>query len=131
MAEVAARRDGQQAVIALDGRPVGYLGWQNPTRNELAEAGLDDLPPELVDVDIMIGEQGATGLGVGPAALRILFGRLRTGGATLAGLAGAVANRRAMRAYEKAGCLGFRDFAENGETYRYFLIDLDSPERRV
>ena len=125
VAEVEARRDGQQAIIAFDGRPVGYVCWQIPTRAELAAAGLDDLPPELVDIDLMIGEADAIGRGIGPAALRILFERLRARGVKLAGLAGAVANRRAMRAYEKAGCRPFRDFHENGEDYRYFVIESD------
>lgn len=125
MSEVAARRDQRQGIIVSDGRPVGYLCWQTPTRLELAAAGLEDLPPDLVDIDIMIGEKDAIGCGIGPAALRILFERLHREGVVLAGLAGAVANRPAMRAYEKAGCRAFRDFVENGEAYRYFTISLD------
>jgi hypothetical protein len=62
--------------------------------------------------------------GVGPTALQCLFERLRDQGVSLVGLASAVANDRAMRAYEKAGLLPYRDFCENGEVYRYFTIDL-------
>ncbi len=131
MNEVRSRSGEQQAIIAVDGRPVGYLCWQNPTRKELTDAGLDDLPSDLVDIDIMIGEKDAVGCGIGPEALRILFGRLRTEGVGLAGLAGAAANSRAMRAYEKAGCRAYRDFVENGEAYRYFTIALDATEGRV
>ena len=131
MNEVEARQDQQQAIITVDGRLVGYLCWQTPTRKELTDAGLDDLPPDLVDIDIMIGEMDAVGRGIGPEALRILFDRLREEGVALAGLAGAVANGRAMRAYEKAGCRAYRDFVENGEAYRYYTIALDASAGRV
>lgn len=129
--EVEARLGHRQAIITVDGCLVGFLCWQNPTRKELADAGLDDLPSDLVDIDIMIGERDAVGRGIGPEALRILFDRLRDEGVALAGLAGAVANGRAMRAYEKAGCRAYRDFVENGEAYRYYTIALDASAGRV
>ena len=129
--EVEARQGQQQAIITVDGRLVGYLCWQTPTRKELADAGLDHLPSDLVDIDIMIGEVDAVGRGIGSEALRLLFDRLRDEGVALAGLAGAVANGRAMRAYEKAGCRAYRDFVENGEAYRYFTIALQAAAGRV
>jgi len=55
---------------------VGLLVWQVPTRQELVEAGLEDLPEALVDIDVMIGEADWMGRGVGPQALLLLTARL-------------------------------------------------------
>ncbi len=107
------------ALISLDGRPVGLLCWQRPTPSELNQAGLSDLPSDLIDVDIMIGEPDAQGRGAGPAALRLLFGRLRAQGVAIAGVATELANQRAMSAYAKVGLVPFRDFVEVGKKFRY------------
>ncbi|HSW40775.1 MAG TPA: GNAT family N-acetyltransferase [Acidobacteriota bacterium] len=122
--ELSQRNQDTQAIIGVDGKPVGYLCWQTPSQEELLEAGLSDLPGDIVDVDIMIGEVDALGKGVGPKALRSLFERLKSRGVSLVGLAGAIANDRAMVAYKKAGLIPFRDFFECGEQYRYFTISL-------
>jgi aminoglycoside 6'-N-acetyltransferase len=119
-----------QAIIVVDAKPVGYLCWQSPSLSELQEAGLADLPGDLTDVDIMIGEPDAMGRGVGPEALRRLFEKLRVHGVRLVGAAAAVANQRAWRAYAKVGLRPVRDFVELDEPYRYFtkhLIDAAQP----
>lgn len=108
------------ALIILDEKPVGLLCWQTPSPAELRQAGLADLPSDLIDVDIMIGEPSAQGRGVGPEALRLLFERLRARGTLLAGLATALANQRALSAFAKVGLRAFRDFVELGEQYRSF-----------
>ena len=54
-----------QAVIVADDRPVGYLCWQRPSRDELEAVGLADLPEGLVDIDILIGEKEFVGRGIG------------------------------------------------------------------
>jgi aminoglycoside 6'-N-acetyltransferase len=110
-----------QALIEFRGRAVGFVCWQTPSRQELRDAGLGDLPSDLVDIDLMIGDPVALGLGVGPAALHQLLRRLRRGGISLAGLATAAGNSRAARAFVKAGFRPYRDFQEAGETYRYFV----------
>ena len=125
MAELSSRDEGSAALIVLDRRPVGLVCWQTPTRAELEEAGLADLPRDLVDIDITIGEPDALGRGVGPEALRLLFGRFRARGVRLVGVATALANTRALAAYARAGLEPFRDFAELGEQYRYFTKRLD------
>ncbi len=48
-----------RAVIEAGGRKVGLVVWQHPSRKELDEAGLDDIPTSVADVDIMIGELDA------------------------------------------------------------------------
>lgn len=120
------------AVIVADGTPVGYVGWQIPTQEELAEAGLTDLPENLVDIDIMIGEPDRIGRGIGPKAIRILLARLRRETVfSFAGLASSISNERAIRAYEKAGFRLFREFQdpEYGPC-RYMWVELrDAIER--
>lgn len=124
LSELSAHDANAVALIAVDDRPVGLVCWQTPSRSELEDAGLGDLPEDLVDVDIMIGEPEALGRGVGPAALLTLFAALRESGVRLVGLAGAIENRRAMGAYARAGLRPHRDFTEGGEAYRYFTARL-------
>jgi aminoglycoside 6'-N-acetyltransferase len=110
-----------QALIEFRSRAVGFICWQTPSPEELREAALDDLPSDLVDIDLLIGDPAALGLAVGPAALHQLLGRLAREGVLLAGLATEVGNSRALRAFEKAGFRPYRDFEEAGEMYRYFV----------
>lgn len=110
-----------QALIRVGTRPVGYACWGTPSPEELVSAGLDDLPTDLVDVDILIGEPDARGLGVGPAALRQLVARLHAGGARVVGLAASAANLRALQAYHKAGFREHRDFQEEGQDMKYLV----------
>ncbi|MDH3457340.1 MAG: acetyltransferase [Gemmatimonadota bacterium] len=101
------------AVIAADGAPVGYLCWQTPPQNELEAAGLADLPDDLVDIDVLIGEPEFTGRGVGPKSLGLLLARLREDPfVAVAGVGTSVSNGRAIRAFEKAGFRLFREFQD-------------------
>jgi aminoglycoside 6'-N-acetyltransferase len=113
-----------EALIELDAQPVGYLCWQRPPQEELAAAGLSDLPKGLVDVDILIGEPDALGQGVGPEALTQLLAMLRADGVRIVGLAADTANLRALKAYTKAGFRPFRDFHEAGTEMRYLVQTL-------
>lgn len=126
LAAVQQHPAATEALIEFDARPVGFLCWQTPSREELAAAGLVDLPPGLVDVDILIGEPDVLGQGVGPTALGQLLAKLRADGVRVVGLAAAVANRRALRAYEKAGFRPFRDFQEAGQDMRYLVQTLNA-----
>lgn len=122
--ELSAHAESDMALIVAEGRPVGLIVWQVPTREELAVAGHSDLPADLVDIDLMIGAPDAIGRGIGPAALDALFDRLRAQGITRVGIATAVANEQALRAYAKAGFIPWRDFIEAGELHRYLTRDL-------
>ena len=58
-----------RALIEADGRKVGLVLWQHPTREELDLAGLTDVPTSVIDIDIMIGEPDALGRGLGAVAI--------------------------------------------------------------
>jgi len=96
---------GGDALIIADDVPVGYIRWQTPTRSELDEAGLQEVPDDrTMDIDIAIGESDNVGLGVGPRAIGLLVRDLG-GDSSLRTiiLATSVDNLVAIRAYEKAG----------------------------
>ena len=61
-----------RAIIEADGRRVGLVLWQHPTREELDAAGLTDIPTSVVDIDIMIGEFDALGRGLGSGAISLV-----------------------------------------------------------
>jgi RimJ/RimL family protein N-acetyltransferase len=101
------------AIIVADGVPVGYLCWQEPPKEELEAAGLTELPRDLVDIDILIGEPELLGQGVGSQALEILLARLRSEQAVgFAGLGTSSVNTNAIRCYAKAGFRLFREFQD-------------------
>ena len=118
------RSSDTHALIAAGGRPVGYLCWQPASRAELEAARLTDLPENLVDVDVMIGEPDSVGCGIGPMALTLLLKRLGSEGVEVAGLATSVSNRSAIRAFEKAGFGLFRDFEGPDGPCRYMVTRL-------
>ena len=99
------------AVIVADGALAGYLCWRTLPRSELEGAGLEDLPEDLVDIDVCIGEPEFLDRGVGPRSLGLLLERLRVDPlATVAGVGTSVSNGRAIRAFEKVGFRLFREF---------------------
>lgn len=104
------RSRNTEAVITAGRKPVGYLCWQRPSTSEIAAARLTGLPADLMDIDILIGEPEFLGCGVGPRALGLLLAKLRGEGVGFAGLGTSTSNRAAIRAFEKAGFLAFRDF---------------------
>ena len=126
MAAIRRHAPTDHALIAVDGRPVGYLCWQRPLPEELAAAGLTDLPADLIDVDILIGEPDAVGRGIGPRALTLLLDQFRAAGRTFVGMAAAAANPQARRAYEKSGFRLFRAFHEAGQDYDYLVQSLQT-----
>lgn len=113
------------ALIAADGRPVGYLCWQRLSREELEVTGLTDLPEDLMDIDILIGELEFLGLGVGSRALVLLLAKLRDEEVSVAGVGTSISNGAAIRAFEKSGFHLFREFEdpESGPC-RYMVAEL-------
>lgn len=71
LCEPPANGNGR-AIIEADGRKVGLVLWQHPTREELEVAGLTDIPTSVIDIDIMIGELDDVGRGLGPSAISLV-----------------------------------------------------------
>jgi RimJ/RimL family protein N-acetyltransferase len=61
-----------RAIIEADGRKVGLVLWQHPTREELDVAGFADIPTSVIDIDIMIGQSDALGRGLGTEAISLV-----------------------------------------------------------
>jgi len=111
--DLLRRPSDTHAIIVADGTPVGYLCWQRPSQEELDAAGLTDLPEDLIDIDIMIGEPDAVGQGTGPRALALLLDRLRADPRVrFAGVGTSVLNQAAIRSFEKAGFHKYREFLD-------------------
>jgi len=125
LALIAERSDDTHALITTGGKPVGYLCWQSLSPSDREAAGLTDLPDDLVDIDILIGELEFLGRGIGPRALVLLLTKLHSDGVEFAGLGTSISNQAALRAFEKAGFRLFRDFQdpESGSS-RYLVTQL-------
>jgi aminoglycoside 6'-N-acetyltransferase len=111
-------------LIVLDGEAVGviqtYLVVDYPDWAALIDAG-----EGLAGVDLLIGEAGLTGRGLGPQVLdafarEVVFARLGTN-ACVATVE--EANRRSWRAFEKAGFRHVRDVEEDGLPHRLMRLD--------
>ena len=124
LSTLARRSPDSHAVIVAGDVPVGYLCWQPLTREERDAAELRDLPENVVDIDILIGEPERIGQGIGPQALRLLLERLAGEGVELAGVGTSVANRSAIRAFEKAGFGLVRSFDGSDGQYWYMVVEL-------
>lgn len=99
------------ALIAVDGRKVGLVVWQHPSRQELDEVGLKEIPETVIDIDIMIGEEDAVGRGIGPAAVDLVAEAALADPLVPFVMAGiSVDNGASRRAFEKAGFRMEREF---------------------
>ncbi len=108
--EPAAEGAGR-AIIAVDGRKVGLVLWQHPTREDLDLAGLSDIPTSVIDVDIMVGERDAMGQGVGSTAIRRVAETVMADPAVPFVMACVrVNNLASQRAFAKAGFRKDREF---------------------
>lgn len=92
------------ALVAVDGDLVGFLQWQPIGASDLVASGVSVPDDETIDIDIFIGEVEYLGKGIGSKAIDLLMTKLEEEGkAKRATLFTGVGNKRAIRAYEKAG----------------------------
>jgi RimJ/RimL family protein N-acetyltransferase len=113
-------------LIVLDGRPVGMIQtYRVADYPEWQEVVGDD--PDLAGVDIFIGEEDLTGVGVGPLALTAFANEVVFADPSVVACVATVDedNGRSWRAFEKAGFRRVRDVEENGRPHR--LMRLDRP----
>ena len=100
-----------RAIIEADGREVGLVLWQHPTRKELDEAGLIDIPESVIDIDIMIGESNEVGRGAGSTAIRLVAeAALSDPDVPFVIAAILLDNLASQRAFAKAGFRSARQF---------------------
>jgi aminoglycoside 6'-N-acetyltransferase len=97
-------------VISLDGEPVGIIQ---------ADRRVESKPPGACGIDLLIGKRGLIGRGLGPAIIeafvsKYIFGSLA---ASCCIADPVLANRRSVRAFEKAGFIPIRTFSEKGEMH--------------
>ncbi|WP_295814452.1 GNAT family N-acetyltransferase [uncultured Nitratireductor sp.] len=105
---VEGRDTTRPFVIRLDGRPVGYIQyWFIADNNgpEILEKDpwVAELPKDAVGVDLTIGEASLLSRGIGSRAVRQMVRRLFDEGYANIIIDPDPQNRRAVRAYEKAG----------------------------
>lgn len=117
------------ALIAVDGTPVGYLCWGPLPAEELQATDLTDLPSDLVDIDLFIGDRDLIGHGVGTRALELLLERLRRESSIqFAGVGPSASNTKAIRCYQKAGFRLHRDFQDREwGPCKYLIADVRGP----
>ncbi len=121
---------GERAIIAANGAKVGYLRWQVVSRKILDSVGLEEIPANSVDIDILIGEVSYVGRGIGPQALQLLIKHLREDASIpLLGLTTSIHNHAAQRAYRKAGFRDLREYDPPG--YGRCLLMVMSLSREV
>ena len=96
-------------IVEIDGRPAAFVQSYDPHLEE--DHPYQDQPFGTLGIDISIADAGSLGKGLGPAILDALAGILFDEGALRLIIDPDPANRRAIRAYEKAGFLplGERD----------------------
>jgi aminoglycoside 6'-N-acetyltransferase len=128
IAEYAKAIDGldpsDHYLIVVDGRPVGmietYLVSEFPEWEAIVEVGDD-----VAGVDLLIGEEGLTGQGLGPRVLEsfvrgLVFARPETRACVAAVDED---NVRSWRAFEKAGFHYVRDVEDEGRPHRLMRLD--------
>jgi RimJ/RimL family protein N-acetyltransferase len=100
-----------RAILEADGRKIGLVLWQHPTREELDAAGLTDIPTSVIDIDIMIGELDALGRGLGSDAIS-LVAELALSDPTVPFVMACarLENLASQRAFAKAGFCKDREF---------------------
>jgi aminoglycoside 6'-N-acetyltransferase len=121
---LAGRDATEYFLIVIDDRPVGmietYLVADNPDWAEMIGEG-----EGAAGLDLLIGEEDATGRGLGPRLLQqftreIVFARPET----VACVATVEEpNRRSWRAFEKAGFRHVRDVEEDGLPHRLMRLE--------
>ncbi|WP_048647216.1 GNAT family N-acetyltransferase [Nitratireductor soli] len=105
---VEGRDTTRPFVIEFDGRPIGYIQYwflaDNRDETTMKEAPwLAELLADTVGIDLTIGEEDLLSKGIGAAAVKLMVRHLLEAGHTNIIIDPDPENRRAVRAYEKAG----------------------------
>jgi aminoglycoside 6'-N-acetyltransferase len=106
-------------IVSFEGRPFAYA--QDYEVHAWPQPHFAQLPAGSRAIDSFIGEPDMIGRGHGAAYLRLLAQRLRAGGAPVVAIDPDQDNRRARRAYAKAGFRG-NTVVETGEGPAILMI---------
>jgi aminoglycoside 6'-N-acetyltransferase len=112
-------------VFSVDGTPAGYIQAWLPTQYD-TEPWAEDLTPDTPGIDIFVGPPEMTGRGVAPAVIRVFAARLFSGTAPRIIIDPDAENKRAIRAYAKAGFTPYGEW--NDSTGRTILMELTRTE---
>lgn len=122
---------GLHALIAVGGVSVGYMRWQYVGREMLDELGLQTIPANSVDIDILIGEESQTGKGVGPKALELIAREfLADPRVPMLGLTSSTRNFKAQRAFSKAAFSVLLQYDPTGHDLCHLMVRDLRQERR-
>jgi aminoglycoside 6'-N-acetyltransferase len=127
--------DGTEGfVVFFDHEPVGYVQSWRPANfrgtHWVEEAPwLSEVPPDTMGIDVFIGPANLIAQGVGPRIIRAFAERLFALGAPRLIIDPDEANRRAIRAYEKAGFVTFGRHDSDGENTILMEITPDRLEK--
>lgn len=116
--EIAAIRDHidsvsvEPLIVELSGRPIAYLQSYDPHLED--DHPYADQPFGTLGIDLTIGPPEMIGIGHGPAIVRQIVDELFEEGAPRVIIDPHPDNRRAIRAYEKAG---FREIGRRTSIY--------------
>jgi aminoglycoside 6'-N-acetyltransferase len=122
-AEIAAIRDHMTSmsveplIIELDGEPIGYIQSYDPHLED--DHPYNDQPFGTLGIDLSIARPELIGIGHGSAIARCFTDLLFAEGAPRVIIDPDPANKRAVRAYEKAG---FRPLGERTSEYGHVLL---------
>ncbi|MCA1407143.1 MULTISPECIES: GNAT family N-acetyltransferase [unclassified Sinorhizobium] len=128
--ELESIRDGcasgevEGFIFHVDGKPAGYI--QSWTPSQYDEPWAKDLPSDTPGVDIFVGPPEMTGKGIAALALKAFAERLFENGAARIVIDPDAGNRRAVRAYAKAGFVPFGEWID--ESGRTLLMELTRTE---
>jgi aminoglycoside 6'-N-acetyltransferase len=131
-AKYGPRVDGTEPtyvfVIEHDGRPVGWIQWYR--WSDYPEHALH-LEAELASagIDLAIGEEAMTGLGLGPAAICEFVKQVVFADPGISALVTdpEVDNRRSLRAFQKAGFSLMNTVRLRGESGHRRVVRLNRP----
>lgn len=129
--ELGLIRDGCRSgevdgfVFHVAEEPVGYIQSWIPSQYD-EEPWAKDLSADTPGIDIFIGRPEMTGKGFATLALRAFAARLFEKGAQRIVIDPDAGNRRAVRAYAKAGFVPFGEWI--GESGRILLMELTRTE---
>ena len=99
---IEGRDSTRPFIFHVGGEPTGYIQYWMAGEED-GEPWLKELPEDAVGVDLSIGEKDRLSKGIGSGVLRAFAERLAQAGHGTIIIDPDIDNRRAVRAYEKAG----------------------------